>query len=47
MRLLDRFYKEEEKLLLVVAGSDTYDDLWSKVHNILADKTVAGSTRRM
>ena len=41
IELLDRFYKEEEKLLLVVAGSDTYDDLWRKVHNILADKTVA------
>jgi AcrR family transcriptional regulator len=41
IELLDRFYKEEEKLLLVVAGSDTYDDLWRKFHNILADKTVA------
>lgn len=25
--LLDRFYKEEEKLLLAVAGGDSYDDL--------------------
>ena len=39
--LLDRFYKEEEELLLVVAGSDAYDDLWRKVHDILADKTIA------
>ena len=37
--LLDRFYKEEEKLLLAVAGGDSYDDLWIKVHDILADKT--------
>ncbi len=40
IELLDRFYKEEEELLLVVAGSDAYDDLWRKVHDILADKTV-------
>ena len=38
--LLDRFYKEEEELLLAVAGSDAYDDLWRKVHDILADKVV-------
>ena len=37
--LLDRFYKEEEELLLAVAGSDSYDDLWKKLHDILADKT--------
>ena len=33
--------KSDENLLLAVAGSDTYDDLWRKVHDILADKTVA------
>ena len=37
--LLDKFYKEEENLLLAVAGGDAYDDLWIKVHDILADKT--------
>lgn len=39
--LLDRFYEEEEELLIAVAGSDAYDDLWRKVHDILADKTVS------
>ena len=39
--LLDRFYKEEEKMLLSVAGSDSYDDLWNKIHDILADKVMA------
>ncbi len=38
--LLDRFYDEEEDLLVAVAGSDSYEDLWRKVHDILADKTV-------
>ena len=38
--LLDRFYDEEEDLLVAVAGSDAYEDLWRKVHDILADKTV-------
>ena len=36
--LLDRFYKEEEKLLLAAAGGDSYD-FWIKIHDILADKT--------
>ena len=36
--LLDGFYKEEEKLLLAIAGGDSYDELWRKVHDILADK---------
>lgn len=38
--LLDRFYEEEEELLIAVAGSDAYDDLWRNVHDILADKAV-------
>ena len=37
--LLDRFYKEEENLLLAVAEGDSFDDLWIKIHDILADKT--------
>lgn len=38
--LLDRFYEEEEELLIAVAGSDAYDDLWRNVHDTLADKAV-------
>ena len=41
INLLDRFYKKEEELLMAVAESDAYDDLWRKVHDILSDKTVA------
>lgn len=33
--------KEEEELLLTVAESDAYDDLWRKIHDILADKAIA------
>ncbi len=36
--LLHRFYKEEENLLLAIAGGDSYDDFWRKVHDILADR---------
>ncbi len=39
--IIDRFYKEEEELLLAVAESDAYDDLWRKIHDILADKAIA------
>jgi AcrR family transcriptional regulator len=38
VELLNRFYTEEEKMLLAIAGGDSYDDLWRKIHDILADK---------
>ncbi|MBP3897131.1 MAG: TetR/AcrR family transcriptional regulator [Mogibacterium sp.] len=39
--IIDRFYKEEEEMLLAVAESDAYDDLWRKVHDILTDKAIS------
>lgn len=39
--IIDRFYKEEEELLLTVAESDAYDDLWRKVHDVLTDKAIS------
>ena len=39
--IIDRFYKDEEEMLLAVAESDAYDDLWRKVHDILTDKAIS------
>lgn len=40
IRLLERFYKAEESLLLAIAESDAYDDLWKRIHEMLSDKVV-------
>ena len=38
--IVDKFYKEEEDLLLAMAGSDSYNELWRHAHDILSDKIV-------
>ena len=38
--LLDKFYQEEEELLIAIAEGDEWDDLWNQVHDMLAEKVI-------